>query len=365
VDAPIRHREAKGRNVQHTKRQIFIGGCGRSGTTLLGAILGAHSECICPPESHFKISVLRSCRTREGRIDLDRALRLIQIHWRFKLWNIAVEPREAPTSSYVDLLEWLVMRYAARNGLAGSIWVDHTPENINYASQLLELFPRAKIVHIIRDGRAVANSILPLDWGPNTIIRAAPWWQTTVREGLALEALLPRDQIVRVRYEDLVNEPEGTMRTMCRALELAYEPSILRADGFRPPGYTASQHEMIGQRPDPSRATRWKATLTPRQVEMFEALAADLLGQMGYSLIYGARARPPAFWERQAAGVKELLRGDIVNGIRWLVRSYPLWLSWDFLRVLPDSWTSYQKAQIDASIDGAPEKLSDDGSYPG
>jgi hypothetical protein len=281
------------------------------------------------------------------------------MHWRFKLWNLAVEPREAPANSYVELLEWLVIQYATRNGIAGSIWVDHTPENINYASLLLELFPRAKIVHIIRDGRAVANSILPLDWGPNTIVRAAPWWQAMVREGLALEALLPRDQIVRVRYEDLVNEPEATMRTLCSALELAYEPGILRADGFRPPEYTASQHKMIGKRPDPSRATRWKTVLTARQVEIFEALAADLLGQMGYSLIYGAQARPPTFWERRAAGVREFLRGDIVNGIRWLIRSYPLWLSWDFLRVLPDSWTSYQKAEIGESTDPAPRTGSE------
>jgi hypothetical protein len=234
--------------------------------------------------------------------------------------------------------------------MTGSIWVDHTPENINYAALLLELFPRSKIVHIIRDGRAVANSILPLDWGPNTIVKAAPWWKAVVREGLALEALLPGEQVLRVRYEDLVNEPEATVRGLCAGLELLYEPGMLRADGFRPPGYTASQHKMIGKRPDPSRATRWRTMLSPRQVEIFEAEAADLLVQTGYPLVYGARAQPPTFWERRAAGVKEFLRGDIINGVRWLVRSYPLWLSWDFLRVLPDSWTSYQKVVNSESV---------------
>jgi hypothetical protein len=181
-----------------------------------------------------------------------------------------------------------------------------------------------------------------------------------VQEGLALEALLPKEQIVRVRYEDLVRAPEETVRSLCAALELPYEPHILRADGFQPPGYTASQHQMIGKRPDPSRATRWRETLTPRQVEVFESLAGDLLGQMDYPLIFGARARPPTFWERRAAGVREFLRGDIVNGIRWLIRSYPLWLSWDFLRVLPDSWTSYRKVQIEGAIDGGPGTPSED-----
>ena len=339
----------------HIERQIFIGGCGRSGTTLLGAILGAHSECICPPESHFKISALRSCRARDGQIDLERALQLIKIHWRFKLWDLAIDPPSPPAGSYVDLLEWLVEQYAEARGLRGSIWVDHTPENINHAALLLQLFPRAKIVHIVRDGRAVANSILPLDWGPNTMFKAAPWWKAIVRRGVAWEALLPKDSVERIRYEDLVADPEGTIVSLCDFLQLSYEPSILRADGFQPPGYTASQHQMIGKRPDPSRATRWKTALSSRQIEVFEALAAPLLDQLGYPLVYGGSARPPTLRERAAAGAREFLRGDVLNGVRWLIRSYPLWLSWDFLRVLPDTWISYQKAEIEESAGGAPE----------
>jgi hypothetical protein len=332
------------------RRQLFIGGCSRSGTTLLGAILGAHSACICPPESHFKIGVLRSCRSENDEINPQAALRFIRMHWRFKLWNIDIDPDKAPDSSYVELLEWLVEQFAESRGVTGHIWVDHTPDNINYAPALLRLFPQAKIIHIIRDGRAVANSILPLDWGPNTIIKAANWWQEMVRDGLALEDLLPSNQIVRVRYEDLVREPEQVMQALCTALELTYEPTMLQADGFQPPGYTASQHTMIGKRPDPSRATRWKSTLTPRQIEIFESIAADMLTQLGYTLTQGAAAKPPTSWEKRRAALKEFVRGDIVNGIHWMIRSYPLWLSWDFLRVLPDSWSSYQKAEIEAAV---------------
>lgn len=295
--------------------------------------------------------MIRSCRTKSGEIDLERALRMIRIHWRFRLWGIDIDPAQAPTGSYVELLDWLVETYARQRGMTGDIWVDHTPENVNYASVLLELFPRARIVHIVRDGRGVANSILPLDWGPNTVVEAAPWWQANVREGLALEGLLQPKQIVRVRYEDLVRRPEETVPRLCAELDLTYEPRMLQADGFQPPGYTASQHKLIGRRPDPERATRWKTTLTSRQVEMFESLAGDLLGQLGYPLIYGSQAKRPTVLERGAAELKEFVRGDIVNGIRWLVRSYPLWLSWDFLRVLPDSWGSYHKVEVKEPVE--------------
>ena len=331
---------------EHIDRQIFIGGCSRSGTTLLGAILGAHSECICAPESHFKISVLRACGPSNGHVDSQAALKMITRHWRFKLWELDVDPARAPEGSYARLLEWLVAQYAGRRRLTGRIWVDHTPENINYAPTLLNLFPKAKIVHIVRDGRGVAASIMPLDWGPNTIVETAKWWQEMVTCGLAMEALLPSDRIVRIKYEDLVRAPEETVGRLCDDLDLDYEPTMLQANGFQPPHYTASQHTLIGRCPDAERAARWRTDLTPRQIEIFESLASDLLDRLGYPLLYGSDARSPAFLERQGAAVEEVFRSTVVNTIRWLIRSYPVWLSWDFLHVLADSRRSYHKTQI-------------------
>ncbi len=108
---------------------------------------------------------------------------------------------------------------------------------------------------------------------------------------------------------------------------------------------------MIGRRPNPERALRWGRGLTPRQVEIFERLAGDLLGELGYPLGYGPQVRRPTLLERGAAGLKELVGGGVVNRVRWLVRSYPLWLSRDFLRALPDTWRSYHKVAIDGPID--------------
>jgi hypothetical protein len=281
------------------------------------------------------------------------------MHWRFKLWDIELDPSRAPDTSYSDLLTWFVEIYAEDRGLRGTTWVDHTPENINYAPVLTRLFPEAQFVHIIRDGRAVANSIIPLDWGPNTAIKAAPWWQETVRQGLELESSLPAGRVVRVYYEDLVEAPERTLEWLCEKLALSYEPTMLKADGFRPPGYTSSQHELIGKRPKPERATRWKRTLSDRQVEIFESMAGGLLDRLGYELLRGSLARPPTAAERTAAAVKEFVRGDVVNGIRWLIRSYPLWLSWDFIRVLPDTWTSYQKGEV-GDVGGGMNLTTDD-----
>ncbi|MGC9399063.1 MAG: sulfotransferase family protein [Anaerolineae bacterium] len=328
------------------KREIFVGGCGRSGTTLLGAILGAHSRCLCPPESHFKTSPFRLGMWKDGHIDPRAAWAYIQIHWRFKIWQLDVDADAAPQSSYVDLLHWLVEQYAEAHDLTGTIWVDHTPENVNYASTLLNHFPRARLVHIVRDGRAVANSIMPLDWGPNTVITAAPWWETNVRSGLTLEEGELAERIVRVKYEALLAEPETTVAHLCDALELAFEPSMLSASGFHPPAYTTRQHQLIGRGLDPARAQRWREALSPRQIEIFESLAGALLQALGYPLLYAENAVPPTPRERLRARTTELWRSKFWNPLRWLKRSYPLWLSSDFLRVVWDSLQASRKANL-------------------
>lgn len=320
-------------------RQIFIGGCSRSGTTLLGAMLGAHPACITTPESHFKMNVLRAQGQPPDQIDARAALDHINRHWRYKIWHMPLDPADLPGdvvgTTYGSLLNWIVTCYAGREGKSGgAIWVDHTPENITYARTLLDLFPAAKIVHIIRDGRGVAASIMPLDWGPNTIIRAAHWWIENVSYGLALETMQDEQVVFRLKYEDLVIQPEAMLRRLCDFLGLDYHPAMAEAGGFKPPDYTASQHQLIGHAPDSERSIRWKHDLRPRQIEIFEAITRDYLIYLGYPLEYGLRAREPGMIAKQLSEIMELFQDMVINKLRWLVRSYPLWVSRDFLDVL-------------------------------
>lgn len=317
------------------EQHVFIGGCSRSGTTLLGAMLGAHSDCICTPESHFKIDVLRARERRDVEGDLGATFQLLRKHWRFKVWELDIDPTHLPQSElngcYPCLLDWVVSCYARAQGRPQArVWIDHTPENISFASTLLDLFPQSKIIHIVRDGRAVAASIMPLDWGPNTIIKAARWWIRMTSFGLAAETLLGPERIMRVKYEDLVLTPQPTLQRLCDFLGMEYQPEMTKATGFNPPRYTNRQHTLIGTEPDPRLATRWEMRLSLRQIEVFENLTRDFLSYLGYPLRYGLKAKAPSFAEIQIGKSQELIRGEIINKIKWLRRSYPLWLSRDF-----------------------------------
>jgi hypothetical protein len=294
-------------------RAIFIGGHPRSGTTLLGAMLGAHSACICTPESQFKIRVHRHFENRHRPVDLDAARAMIEKHWRFKLWGLDLDlPPLAEPASYADLLFSLAREYAAQEGKPHArCWVDHTPSNLRHASTLRRLFPASQLIHIVRDGRAVAASIMPLDWGPNTICSAAHSWADAVSQALETEMALGRDAVKRVRYEALVREPEAVLRELCEWLDLEYESAMREARGFVVPAYTAGQHALLGGGADPARIAAWEQALSPRQIEIFESIAGDLLQALGYRLTYGAQARGVGRFERLRFAVEETWRSRI------------------------------------------------------
>jgi hypothetical protein len=320
------------------ERQVFIGGCGRSGTTLLGAMLGAHPAFICTPESHFKIDLLRSPVGQNSTFHTAAAVNLIRRHWRFKIWEYPLPAdfvqRAAADPSFASLFNTLVSSYGHTTypdkGDA-AIWVDHTPENISYVESLRRQFPQAKFIHIVRDGRAVAASIMPLDWGPNSIVKAARWWMRNVSFGLAAELKFGPQHILRVQYENLLQDPPAVLHQISQFLGINYDSNMLTASGFEPPRYTTRQHTLVGRAPDPALATRWQKKLKQREIEIFEHLTYDFLYYMGYEPLFGMQAKAPNFAELQQGKLAELLQGEILNKIKWLIRSYPHWLSRDFL----------------------------------
>jgi hypothetical protein len=298
---------------------VFIGGCGRSGTTLLGSILGAHSDCLCVPESPFKTDILR--HYDPAATNTRQLLSAILETRRFKLWGLDTallrQSLDATNLTYADGLLWLVAKYGECVGKpAARFWIDHTPANVRSAVTLSELFPRAKFIHIVRDGRGVASSILPLDWGPNTIDGVADWWTESVAYGLAAESWGGTERVARVRYEDLVLSFESTVRKLCSFVGLDFQPAMLKADGFKVPGYTTTQHALVGSVPQPSRVNAWERSLAARQIEIFEAIAGELLRYLGYELKYGLKARKATRAEKWLFAIQDLYSKKLVNKVR-------------------------------------------------
>ncbi len=267
-------------------RPIFIGGCDRSGTTMLGAMLGAGSGNLCTPESQFIVKVHEKAALKGRGNDSAFLARALVDHWRFKIWGLDVAPEEAVSAagkgSFRDLVEWVVGRYGEKAGRsAPEVWIDHTPWNLRYGLLLDKLFPEGKFIHIVRDGRGVASSVIPLDWGPNNVRDAAHWWLEKLSYGLAAESSLGTGRILRVHYEKLLQDPEGELQRICAFAGIEYQPEMCRGE-FNVPGYTARQHRLVGKAPDKGRAEGWVDSLSGREVEVFEMIAGQMLGYLGY-----------------------------------------------------------------------------------
>ena len=290
-------------------KPVFIGGCDRSGTTLLGSMLGTHSECLCVPESQFIIETLNGSNFDVELIKPLAVLEMISKHPRFRIWEFNIESTPTPQvqsiNSYPKLIEWIIRRYGETNGkVSPAIWIDHTPFNVKFASALFSLFPQAKMIHLIRDGRAVASSIMPLSWGPKAIDKAAYFWLRNLAYGFAAESAYGPNRVIRIKYEDLVNDSETTLKTICSFIDIDYQPCMVQGDGFKVPSFTRKQHSLVGKKPDPGRINAWENKLSPRQIEIFESTTGDMLGYLGYTPKFGVRARNMTNMERFISTLK-------------------------------------------------------------
>jgi hypothetical protein len=258
------------------------------------------------PESQFK--------TEWDRADAADARTYVSTHPRFALWGSAL-PGTPAGASLADVVLAAVSGYAAATGQdAAAPWIDHTPNNLRFAATLVRRFDDVRFVHVVRDGRAIARSLLSLDWGPSTPAAAGRFWAAEVGVALAAEAYLG-ERCMRVRYEDLVGDPDGVVDAVGAWAGL--DPADTAAEVRMPDYYTERYHGLLHGAVDPARATAWRETMPRREVELVEFASGELLTFLGYEPEFGATARPPTSSERVRAAAKELTTDAIVNRVRW------------------------------------------------
>ena len=298
-------------------KPVFIGGCERSGTTMLGAMLGAHPRYLSPPEMPFKLDLLRS---GSGNNQLKQADVRSKLEGDQKAqlqgWQIAEQKWAFDSAPASDVVVAIVQAYGAMHGLPNpGVWIDHTPNNIRWANTLATEFSDASFVHIVRDGRAVAASLMNLEWGPNTVFAAARYWLESLSAGLAAETALGA-RCIRTRYEDLVSEPETELRKLCSGLGIEFDQAMVDGGGFEVSSYSKGQHALVGSAPDPNRALAWKQQLSPREIEIFEAAVGDVLPLLEYEPQVGMAAIPATRTERLSGELKDLFRRRVINRVR-------------------------------------------------
>jgi hypothetical protein len=320
--------QALGDRSEETLRPVFVGGCSRSGTTLLGAMLGASAMSLTVPEAPFKWRMAVDVDAEPATVAADEVRRVLADVWNLRSWGCSVDDVVADVRGPVpfrDVMGALVRSYGATVGRpAPSTYIDHTPQNVAHAAMLLDAFPDGRLIHIVRDGRGVAASVIPLDWGPNDVLEAARYWSAQVGIGFAAAAVYGPDRVKTVRFEDLLADPGTTLREVCTFCDVPFDDEMVTRRDYAVGGYSARQHALVERPPDERRADAWQTMLDPRQVEAFEYETGDLLTLLGYQPVYGSSARPIGRIDHARIAAKSTGRRLVSNKLRraWRRRSH-------------------------------------------
>ena len=281
-----------------TDAPIFVVGVARSGTTLLSAMLSAHSRLDCGPESRFfaryrhldtkaRARVLDPGLWPRPAVDFIASLRN-QGHPITELFGLQLseigEFLLAREPSPAAMLEALTVLHARRAGAVR--WIEKTPRHLLMTDTLRQLWPEAYIVRIVRDPRDVALSLARMPFAKEFVVG------NLVR--IDHDDRASRDRIeadpraMSLRYEDLVSEPERELRRICDFIGEDYEAGML--DSRQTAGEVAAEHEWwkdsVSGPLQTSSVGRWREEMSADARRFASLHLADYLRRHGYD---GAR----------------------------------------------------------------------------
>ncbi|MDQ3751458.1 MAG: sulfotransferase [Actinomycetota bacterium] len=269
---------------------FFIVGSARSGTTLLRLMLNAHPEVAIPPESRFISEMWRG----KPEVEVEPVLDALARHDRFRLWELPIEEVRADldgrgsgrVAPYTEVMEAPYRAWARRRDKP--LWGDKTPRYVESIPLLAGLWAPARFVHLVRDGRNVALSYADVAFGPKIVAKAARLWARRVRAGIEAGRGLEPGRYLQMRYEDLVEDTERHARTLCGFLGLSFDPVVLDyvergRDAVLP---RAAANNPNVTRPLMTQTRSWEQAMPEGQVEVFEAVAGQVLSELGYPRRY-------------------------------------------------------------------------------
>lgn len=271
---------------------FFIIGSGRCGTTLLRAALETEPSVHIPPETHVLGPLIRRYRwySRLPWTELNKLiLGTFEFHAHFAAFEITLRdlylellnvPAERLNLAHV--LNRVYLEHAKSFKPSATRWGDKTPLNTFYLKEILSVFPDARFIHVLRDGRDVVRSYVELN--RYDIQEAAARWTRSVRLSRQFGRRHP-DRFTEVRYEDLVHDPRGAIQSVCRFLGLQFSDRMLRHHEYDlklGDVDLLSHHANVKNPISTTRVGRWREFFDDEEAEDVEKALGPALAAAGY-----------------------------------------------------------------------------------
>jgi hypothetical protein len=284
---------------------LFIGGDERSGTTYLMILLNRHPHIWISDESGFILTLMRTYQNQlissvEG---LEESVSLIYSEQKFRTWEIS---REHLLSALTPLLPatltdlvLAILRFDRdRRSPEARVFGIKKPSLTRQPSELLQYFPNAKFINIVRDGRAVFNSkkkarhsetgeIFETD-----AVRAAEVWKKRARTFDKFHQDFP-DHALEILYEEMIEDTNRVFKKIYQFVGVRDSLDVLSLDASSDiilPEHRRPSHPNVQNGPLTSRIDAWRHDLEPKEIKQFELVAGDALERKRYDLVYG---KPP------------------------------------------------------------------------
>ena len=287
---------------------IFVTGASRSGTTLLARILGNNRAVLTLNEMHFFGDLVSATDLDEniGEGRLRRAAAMLMARQHRDFWV------DRPTTEELDIADDIINNLQAIDRTIANVYasvMDHlceaeckeryceqTPRYIFYAREILEAFPDARIVHMVRDPRALLASQknrwrlrrlggrnvprletlrLWVNYHPSTMTRL---WKAATDSALSLAG----DRRFKIiRFEDLVADPQSVIRDLCEFLELEYQGEMLDVPQWGSSNFAADQSN---RGISVAMLDKWKEILSEDEIAYSEMCTRSHMERFAYAV---------------------------------------------------------------------------------
>lgn len=271
----------------------FVIGSGRNGSTLLSAMLDAHPDVLLPTEQwRFPTMILKYkaynfLPWKElvsliiGEIAASNANLNWFVNFNDTLATLQYLPREE--RSLQKILDEIYLAYAKKNEKKIKIWGEKSPRNMPFTPLLFQVYPKAKYIFLIRDGRDVARS-----WLVKNESKDLDWISHSWNESIAMYEWLQRKaqpgQLLMVKYEDLVSEPERILTGIGDFLGVGFHADMLRFQGFaeRIGDDNIKHFEKLKTTPNQGSIGKWKKHFSPPEQQRLTHIMGSNLQKFGY-----------------------------------------------------------------------------------